>query len=169
MSIRQVLAGATLVVAAIAVQTTLTQRARVSGVGPDLVVLTVVAVAMRGDATTGAIYGFMAGLAVDFFLDSPTGLAALTYTLVGYAVATVHAGFLRSIWWVPYGLAAVGSGAAALVFAGIGVLVGQDQLLDLRVLEVGGLVALYAVPCSLAVFPIVGRMFPPAVASERWP
>lgn len=162
---RHALASATLIVGALALQTTVMSRVRVGGVSPDLVVLTVVAVAIRAGVTAGASYGFVAGFAVDLFLETPAGLTALSYTLIGYGIATTYAGLLRSIWWMPHVLAAVGSTSAALAFVVVGALVGQDQLLDSRVFDVSAMVAVYAVPCSLIVFPIVGRVFPaPAVS-----
>jgi rod shape-determining protein MreD len=79
-----------LVLAAVLVGAVVVQSAVLAGVRPDLLVLAVVAVAMASDATTGAVFGFAAGLVADLLFDLPVGVSALVYTAVGFAVGTVR-------------------------------------------------------------------------------
>jgi hypothetical protein len=57
----------------------------VRGAAPDVLLVAVVAVAVRRGARTGAGFGFAAGLGADLFLTTPLGTSALAYTLVGHA------------------------------------------------------------------------------------
>jgi rod shape-determining protein MreD len=79
-----------LVLSAVLVGAVVVQSAVLAGVRPDLLVLAVVAVAMASDATTGAVFGFAAGLVADLLFDLPVGVSALVYTAVGFAVGTVR-------------------------------------------------------------------------------
>lgn len=56
----------------------------VRGAAPDVLLVAVVAVAVRRGARTGAGFGFAAGLGADVFLATPLGTSALAYTLVGH-------------------------------------------------------------------------------------
>ena len=64
----------------------LTPHLAVRGAAPDVVLVAVVAVAVRCGARTGAGFGFAAGLGTDVFLATPLGTSALAYTLVGHAL-----------------------------------------------------------------------------------
>lgn len=68
------------------------------GVGPDLLIMVVVAAAVGEQPRTAAVVAFMAGFLRD--LDpqstSPAGLSALAYAVTAYAVALV--GAVRGIW-----------------------------------------------------------------------
>jgi hypothetical protein len=56
------------------------------GAAPDVLLVAVAAVAVRGGARTGAGFGFAAGLGADVFLATPLGTSALAYTVVGHAL-----------------------------------------------------------------------------------
>jgi hypothetical protein len=58
----------------------------VRGTAPDVLLVTVVAVAAGRGARAGAAFGFAAGLGADLFLATPLGTSALAYTLVGHVV-----------------------------------------------------------------------------------
>ena len=64
----------------------------VAGAIGDLVLVVVVAAGITGGADRGATYGFVAGLLFDLLVDTPFGLTALTYALVGYGVGVVGHG-----------------------------------------------------------------------------
>jgi rod shape-determining protein MreD len=56
----------------------------IAGAGPDLLVVTVVALALLRGAVTGAAVGFAAGLLVDVATLGTLGATALLLTLVGF-------------------------------------------------------------------------------------
>ena len=56
----------------------------VGGGGPDVLLVTLVSIALLRGAVTGAIAGFAAGLIVDIATLGTLGLTALLFTLAGY-------------------------------------------------------------------------------------
>lgn len=56
----------------------------IGGGGPDVLLVTLVAVALLRGSVTGAVAGFCAGLIVDITTLGTLGLTALLLTLVGY-------------------------------------------------------------------------------------
>lgn len=56
----------------------------IGGGGPDLLLVTLVSVALLRGAVTGAVTGFFAGLIVDVTTLGTLGLTSLLLTLVGY-------------------------------------------------------------------------------------
>lgn len=58
-----------------------------AGLGPDLIVLVVVAFAIGERPRNAAIAGFGAGLLRDLLLTTPKGLTAFAYAFTGYAAA----------------------------------------------------------------------------------
>ncbi|HEX2043600.1 MAG TPA: rod shape-determining protein MreD [Acidimicrobiales bacterium] len=107
-------------------------RLRVFGVTPDVMLLLAVAAGLRGGPSAGAAMGFTSGMAVDLFLDTPLGLSALVFTLVGFAMGTVGTGILRAAWWIPVVAAFVASAAGEAFFAVAGYLVGQTEMVTAR-------------------------------------
>ena len=75
--IRRIRLGLVIVVCVV-LQTTLFTHLRIDGVGPDVGLVAVLAVAYEDGADTGAIFGFIMGLAIDLFLTTPLGLSAGT-------------------------------------------------------------------------------------------
>ncbi len=147
---------ALLLVAIVLIQTTILPYLRVFGVVADLGLVATVAVAYREGPETGAIFGFAAGLSMDMFLQTPLGLSALAYALTGYLIGILQGGMLRSSWWVPPVLGALGGLIGGLLFIGIGALVGQDQLFALRSLRVVLIASLLDAIVAPVMFPIVG-------------
>jgi rod shape-determining protein MreD len=101
---------------------------RLFGVVPDLGLIVALAVGYQEGPEAGAIVGFVAGFGFDLFLETPLGLDALTYAIVGYGIGVLEAGLFRSPRWLPSFLAAVGGLAGGLLFIGLGVLVGLDAV-----------------------------------------
>lgn len=145
-----------LLVAVIA-HTAVSPNLRLFGVAGDVLLLLSIAAAIAGGPERGAAVGFTCGLLADSFLQTPFGLSALTYALVGYGVGVFQTGVLHSSWWIPAITAAVASAAAVMIFVALGAVVGQDQLLSTRLLEVAGVLAL-----------LHGLFAPPAVRLMRW-
>jgi rod shape-determining protein MreD len=84
------------VLAAVVLQTTVFTHLRIDGVAPDIGLMAVLAVAYEEGADTGAVFGFVIGLAIDLFLTTPLGLSALSFALTGYAVGVFQSGLVRT-------------------------------------------------------------------------
>jgi rod shape-determining protein MreD len=148
----------TVAVAAVLFQTELFPNLRAGGVIPDIVLVTVIAVALETGPETGAVYGFGAGLFIDMFLRPPAGLSALAYTLVGYLVGSVRARLIRTsrVQWPLIG--GLGSLLGGAIFVVAGVLVGQQHLWAVRSVRIIAVRALYDATLAIVVFPVVRRM-----------
>ncbi len=73
-------------------QTTLVRYLAVGTVGPDILVIWLVYLAMREGQATATVAGFFLGLAVDLLSgsDSMIGLAALSKTVAGFTAGFFH-------------------------------------------------------------------------------
>ena len=80
---------------------TVLDRLRVFGAGPDIMLLLAVVAGIVGGPRVGALFGFAAGIILDLFLQTPMGLSALVFCLVGYGVGNIQGGVLRAAWWIP--------------------------------------------------------------------
>lgn len=129
--------------AALIVHTAVSPNLRVFGVAADVMVLLPIAAGIVGGAERGAAVGFVCGLLADSFLQTPFGLSALTYALVGYGVGVFQTGVLHAAWWIPAAMAATASVLAVFGFVALGIVVGQDQLLSSHIVLVAGVVAIF--------------------------
>jgi rod shape-determining protein MreD len=118
------------VVVCVVLQTTLFTHLQIDGVAPDLGLVAVLAVAYEDGPDSGAIFGFIMGLAVDLFLTTPLGLSALSFALTGYAVGVFQAGMVRSTPWLAPILGGIGGLFGGLVFITAGAVVGQSGMLS---------------------------------------
>ncbi|MGA4848840.1 rod shape-determining protein MreD [Streptomyces sp. G5(2025)] len=128
MRFNRILLSTTLVVVALVIQVSVLARLQLPGAVPDLVLLTVLGLALVYGHVGGALIGFGAGLLSDLAppADHAAGRYALVLCVVGYlaGLAKPESGRLRSATgplFVVVG-AAVGS---TLLYAGVGALVGD--------------------------------------------
>ncbi|GHD30814.1 rod shape-determining protein MreD [Streptomyces galbus] len=128
MRVNRILLSTALVVVALVVQVSVLARLHLPGAVPDLLLLTVLALAMVYGHVAGALVGFGAGLLADLAppADHAAGRYALVLCVIGYAAGLVKPenGRLKSAtapMLVVVG-AAVGS---TLLYAGVGALVGD--------------------------------------------
>lgn len=123
---RHTLLKSTLILlAALFLQVAIVSDLEAFGAVGDLLLLVTVAAALVDGADRGVTFGFVAGLLYDLVLDTPFGLSALTYALVGYAVGLVAMAVGRSGGWWPVALAAAAGAAAMALYTGIGHLIGM--------------------------------------------
>ncbi|MGW6139601.1 rod shape-determining protein MreD [Streptomyces sp. NPDC055144] len=128
MRFNRLLLSTTLVIVALVVQVCVLARLQLPGAVPDLVLLTVVGLALVYGHVGGAFIGFGAGLLADLAppADHAAGRYALVLCVVGYLVglAKPDNGQLRSAFgpMVVVVAAAIGS---TLLYAGVGALVGD--------------------------------------------
>jgi rod shape-determining protein MreD len=84
-----------LIVMTVLIQVAVFPYLRVAGVVPDLGLVVALAVGYYEGPESGAIVGFAIGFGYDLFLETPLGLSALSYALVGYGVGRACC---RSCW-----------------------------------------------------------------------
>ena len=162
-----------LLVVTLALQLTLLGGIRVAGVHPDAMVLVAIAAGIVGGPDRGAMVGFATGLVTDLFLQTPFGLSALAFCIVGYLVGMFQGGLIRSAWWIPALTAVVASAGGEALYAMIGGIVGQGHMINNRLALVAGLVggvngllALVMVPAMRWAMEITSA--PRPTAAGRW-
>jgi rod shape-determining protein MreD len=166
--VRRVLMLAAVVVAAVLLQSTVLAELRLAGVRPDVLVLSVVAVAMASGPTSGAVFGFSAGLVADLLFDLPVGVSALVYTAVGFAVGTVRV-YVTSYRPLVH-LALAGAASLASVWCSGLLLRVFDLSSWATVARSGPLVALYNLLLAPIVYPVVRALAErvPAKPAQHW-
>ena len=130
-------------VVVLVLQLTVTLDLRVAGAHPDLILGLAVAAGLAGGTERGAIVGFFSGVAIDLFLPTPFGLSALVGTGIGVAAGRlVAAGVDRTNWLFVPGVAALGSAIGVIMFAVLGTVLGQPNMLTVGLGAAVGVVAL---------------------------
>ncbi|MFK0253462.1 rod shape-determining protein MreD [Streptomyces sp. NPDC090445] len=128
MRFNRILLASTLVLVALVVQVSVLGRLQLPGAVPDLVLLTVVALALVYGHVGGALIGFAAGLLADLAppADHAAGRYALVLCVIGYAAGLVRpdSGRFRSAWGPLLTVVAAAIGST-LLYAGVGALVGD--------------------------------------------
>jgi rod shape-determining protein MreD len=151
---RRILIAAGVLLAAVALQTSLFVRIRPFDVAPSLVLVVVIGYARHLQAETAILLGFGAGLVQDLMAVSPLGLWALVMSSSAYAVVRFGGQIDEDFGTLAPFVFAVSFGALAL-FAVLGTIFGEKTLAD------GGMVkkllvpAIYNVVLSFAVLPFV--------------
>lgn len=156
--VNRTLLTAALVVVALIVQVTVLARLQLPGAVPDLLLLTVVGLALVYGHTAGALVGFFAGLLADIAppADHAVGRYALVLCLIGYAAGLTkpEAGQHRSAT-VPMLVVASAAICSTLLYAGVGALVGDTAA---RAVGLTGLLAtatIYDLVLAPFVVPLV--------------
>lgn len=158
MRFNRILLSATLVVVALVIQVSVLARLQLPGAVPDLVLLTVLGLALVYGHVGGALVGFGAGLLCDLAppADHAAGRYALVLCVIGYlaGLAKPETGRLRSATGplVVVVSAAIGS---TLLYAGVGALVGDTAA---RHVGLGGLLftaALYDLLLAPFTVPLI--------------
>ncbi|NBM16683.1 rod shape-determining protein MreD [Streptomyces sp. GC420] len=128
MRLNRMLLSVTLVVVALVVQVSVLARLQLPGAVPDLVLLTVLGLALVYGHVGGALVGFGAGLLADLAppADHAAGRYALVLCVVGYlaGLAKPETGQVRSAT-VPMLVVVGGALGSTLLYAGVGALVGD--------------------------------------------
>jgi rod shape-determining protein MreD len=149
---------AALIVFIVILQVAVFPHLRLFGVVPDLGLLLALAVGYQEGPELGAIAGFLSGFGYDLFLETPLGLSALTYAVVGYTIGVLESGMLRSPRWLPSVLGLLGGLAGGLFFIGIGVLAGVDAVKGTQGVRTIALAAVYDALLAPFVFFLVRRV-----------
>lgn len=146
MAWRQTLIIGGLLVVAVIVQVTLLSRLSLPGATPDLVVVTVVAIALAMGPTQGAVAGFVAGVLVDLAppADTLLGVNAIVYLAIGFVTGFVIDPRDRTVPLL-MGLVGLAAGAAVIATAALDTLLGSDRIVWGEVAGLALTSALYAV------------------------
>lgn len=129
---------------AVVLHTAVFPQLRVFDVAADVMLLLAIASGIAGGPERGATMGFVAGILADSFLQTPFGLSALVYCLVGWGVGSFQTRILHATWWIPVLTAAAATMVGVGLFAVLGFVVGESHLLSFRVLPVMGVAALWS-------------------------
>jgi len=150
-SARSLLRVALAIFLVLMVQQTLMVALRVGGAHPDLLWLLPITAALLDGPETGAIVGFLAGLAFDLVLPTPFGLSALVACVLGYVVGIATAPVDPRATWLKPVAAVTGSIGADMLFAVLGAILGQEQMVQIDFLAVTLVVGLASVVLVLPV------------------
>lgn len=122
----------------------------IAGRHPLIMLLIPIAAAIEGDGTRAAIAGFIGGLVLDLYLESPLGLSALVFAIVGYGVASFERGVIRADRWLQPAVAGVASAAGVFGIGIASAIFGHPEYFRLTligsILVVGVFNVLFAVP-----------------------
>ena len=150
--------GAVLVLA-LAIQSTLLTKVTVLGVIPQLLFVVVISLAYLEGENVGVVVGFSGGLLQDFLLpQSITGLTALVYVLVAYAVGKLRHLAPSTSVWMPVFAVALASAVAEGGYAVLAIMMGQQWVSVADTAKIAGLVVLYNTLLTPFVFPLVRRV-----------
>lgn len=118
-----------LLVVALAVQVTMLARLPLPGATPDLVLVTVVALALAYGPAYGLVAGFAAGLATDLVppADGVIGRWAFVLTLVGYLAGLARLEIRRSAF-VPLIVVSAAGAVSVLLFALLAAAAGDEHV-----------------------------------------
>lgn len=144
---------------------TVLSRLRVENVRPDALLLVAIVAGLVAGAERGAVAGFCAGLLADLFLQTPFGLSALAYALVGFGVGSIQAGILRAAWWIPVVTALAASAGGMVLFGILGAMVGQSDFVGPRLVVIALLVGVMNAILALPALRVVGWAY--RASSER--
>ncbi|MER6160428.1 rod shape-determining protein MreD [Streptomyces sp. NPDC001868] len=128
MRFNRMLLSTTLVIVALVIQVSVLARLHLPGAVPDLVLLTVLGLALVYGHVGGALVGFGAGLLSDLAppADHAAGRYALVLCVIGYlaGLAKPETGRLKSATG-PMAVVVVAALGSTLLYAGVGALVGD--------------------------------------------
>jgi rod shape-determining protein MreD len=133
------------------VQSTVVLSIDIGGLHPDLLWLLPITAALIAGPEVGALVGFWTGLAFDLVLPTPFGLSALVGCLLGYAMGVATAAVdNRAVWLKPVA-ALFGAVVADMLFAVLGAILGQQQMVQIDFFSLFMIVAASSV---IMVFPV---------------
>jgi rod shape-determining protein MreD len=160
---RSIVRVALVIFVVLMVQQTVMVALRIGGVHPDLLWLLPITAALADGPETGGIVGFWAGLAFDLVLPTPFGLSALVGCLLGYAVGSLTGAVDPRTTWLKPVAALTGSVAADMLFAVLGAILGQPQMVQI---DFVALFLMISVSSVVFVLP-VSRLMRWALAGEN--
>ncbi|HWG63696.1 MAG TPA: rod shape-determining protein MreD [Streptosporangiaceae bacterium] len=158
----------TLLVAILIQLTVLNSLPLPGGSPPDLVLVTVAALALTGGPVEGMLDGFLAGLALDVAPPAThlIGLYALIFCLVGYAAGRIGADIDHSAL-IPLSVVAACSAGGELLYGAVGIMFGVPDITWASMRQVLPAVIIYDLLISPFVLYAVVRVRAMAAAGAR--
>lgn len=148
-----------ILIAALALQSTLVAQVTLLGVIPQLVLIVVVSLAFTDGPRVGVVTAFAGGLLQDLLLPQAiVGLTPLVYVLIAYAVGIFREYSTTDSVWAPVFTVAVCSLLAETSYALLSVILGQPWVSVVFTMKVIGLVVLYNTLLTPLLFPLVRRV-----------
>lgn len=125
----RIFAASMLVLTLVPLQYAVVSRLPLPGVGPDLLLVAVAAVALTRGPSAGLVFGFAAGLVADVAppADHTIGRLALAYALAGYAAGLLADEADRSAF-LPMAVVGLAGVVALGLYAGVGALLGDVRI-----------------------------------------
>jgi len=114
------LKAAGLIILVLLIQVVVVSQVTVFGATGDIVLLLAISAGIAAGPERGAEVGFAAGLAYDLLLNTPLGLSALVYCIVGFVTGVIHTSVLRAAGWISVLNAVVASAAGVIAYALVG-------------------------------------------------
>lgn len=142
------------------VQMTVLLGVRIHGAHPDAMILVGICAGMVAGPSMGAGVGFGVGVLTDLLLDTPFGLSAFVFMVVGFAVGMLQGGLLRVSWWIPVLVALVASAGGVVLYAAVGATVGQSQMLHDNLAWITGVVAVANAFLAIPMMKLVSWAIP---------
>lgn len=159
LGITRIAALSVVVIVALALQSTLLNRATVLGVIPQVLLVVIISLAYLDGEYVGAATGFFGGLLQDFLIvGSIAGLYAFVYTLVGFGVGSFRKYAPAESVWTPVLVVIVSSAVAEFGYALLNIMMGRQWVSIQYTAKVGGLVVLYNTLLTPFVFPLTRRV-----------
>ena len=172
MRVSRVALAAALIVSSLVLQLSVLPWLPLPGATPDLLLLSVVALALVDGPLTGAVVGFSAGLALDLAppADAAIGRWALVLCLVGYVAGLAEDSLDRSAL-APLVVVAGAAVASILLYAGLGAMLGDPRVDWVAVVAILPTAVLYDVVLApfvvSAVLALARRETPDATFRSR--
>jgi rod shape-determining protein MreD len=142
---------ALLILTAAVLQKAVFSHLRIDGAVPDVLLALAVATGVVSGTERGATVGFGCGLALDLMVTTPFGLGAVCYLAAGAMAGALETSMVRSARWLTMAIAALSAVAGVGLFALLGTLLGQAQMLGRHLVVV---MAVVAVSTAILVQPV---------------
>jgi rod shape-determining protein MreD len=148
-----------LMIAALAIQSTLLPLATLLGVIPQLVLVVIVSLAYVDGERVGIVTGFVGGLLMDLLIPgAPVGVNALLFVLIGYGVARFRQLSPSESVWTPVVVVIFASAIAEFGYGLLQIMFGQPWIALADTAKVAGLVIVYNTLLTPFVYPLVRRV-----------
>jgi rod shape-determining protein MreD len=156
--VRRAILLTVVVLTALLLQTTVFASIRLLGARPELMYLLAIVFAVVEGPASGAIAGFIGGMAQDFLLNNaPKGITALTLTLLGYAVGMLRQFIVSPSPILPVVLVASGTFGGVVFYGVVSFLLGQLDTSWFYLFRAAALSAVYNAVLTPLLFPILRR------------
>ena len=162
MTVREATRVTMVVALFVIVQQTVMLDLRLVTVHPDIMVLLPVVAGLVGGPSSGASMGFGAGLVADLFVPTPFGLSALVGCIIGFTVGITTLALDRTAWWLPPVVAFGASALYEVIYAVLGSVLGQPQMIHVDLTRVVLVVSVVNAVLALPAMRLVGWALPAA-------